>query len=105
MSFPATLNVANEYERQQVEAIMQQKTVRDYMTVYNKLVEKCFSDCVNSFSSRKLTGKETSCVNTCCDKFLMGVSRMNQRFVEQNILMQEKKAEALKAARSGDDSE
>jgi hypothetical protein len=51
--------------------------------------------------SRKLTGKETSCVNVCCDKFLQGVGRMNQRFVEQNLLAQERKAEALAAANSG----
>ena len=48
--------------------------------------------------SRKLTKRETECVETCCDKYLMGASRMNQRFVEQNLLMQEKKAEAMAAA-------
>ena len=49
-SYSNTIDVANEYERHQVEAMMREKSMREYMTVFNKLVEKCFSDCVNSFS-------------------------------------------------------
>ena len=38
--------------------------------MYNTLVERCFNECVNDFSKKKLGSKEELCVFRCTDKFI-----------------------------------
>eukprot|EP00300_Choanocystis_sp_HF-7_P022660 c22078_g1_i1.p2 GENE.c22078_g1_i1~~c22078_g1_i1.p2 ORF type:complete len:115 (+),score=32.81 c22078_g1_i1:47-346(+) len=80
------VTVSSEAERQRLMQLVAEKNMHEYMLVVNRLVEKCFTDCVTTFSSRKLTGKEQTCVLTCTDKFMASLARMNQRYTEQNIL-------------------
>lgn len=70
--------------------------MKDFMALYQNLVERCFSNCCNDFTSKALSSKEVRpalppalhstashscspspgplpqefCVNTCADKFL-----------------------------------
>jgi import inner membrane translocase subunit TIM9 len=44
--------------------------MKDFMTLYSGLVERCFMDCANDFTTTKLKAGEESCVNHCADKFL-----------------------------------
>ena len=65
--------------------------MKDFMALYQNLVERCFNNCCNDFTSKALSSKEASqtrllrsvlalnprlctaqeyCVNTCADKFL-----------------------------------
>ena len=44
--------------------------MRDTLRMYNGLVERCFSECVNGFRSKNLDSKEDKCVTTCAAKFL-----------------------------------
>lgn len=44
--------------------------MKDFMTLYSGLVERCFMDCANDFTTAKLKSGEESCVNHCADKFL-----------------------------------
>lgn len=45
------IRVSNEFERQQLLQIVNEKNMREYMLVVNKLVEKCFTDCISTFRS------------------------------------------------------
>jgi import inner membrane translocase subunit TIM9 len=50
--------------------------------MYNRVVERCFADCVTSFRSKNLDDKESNCVNTCAEKFLKHTQRVGRRFAE-----------------------
>jgi hypothetical protein len=44
--------------------------MKDFMTLYSGLVERCFMDCAQDMTTTKLKAGEESCVNHCADKFL-----------------------------------
>ena len=55
--------------------------------MYTNLVQKCFEDCINDFSTKSVQSKEEGCVMRCIDKRLKGSERLGQRFAEQNQAM------------------
>ncbi|KAH3683838.1 hypothetical protein WICPIJ_005212 [Wickerhamomyces pijperi] len=77
----------NQREQQQFQKIVEQKQMKDFMRLYSNLVERCFADCVNDFTSDKLTSREQTCVLKCSEKFLKHSERVGQRFQEQNAAM------------------
>ncbi|GAA5937854.1 protein transporter TIM9 [Sporobolomyces koalae] len=72
------------------EGMMQQKQMKDFMALYQNLVERCFNNCCNDFTSKALSSKEEYCVNTCADKFLKHSERVGLRFSEANAEMMAK---------------
>ncbi|GAA5957860.1 hypothetical protein JCM5350_000538 [Sporobolomyces pararoseus] len=72
------------------EGMMQQKQMKDFMALYQNLVERCFNNCCNDFTSKALSSKEEFCVNTCADKFLKHSERVGLRFSEANAEMMAK---------------
>lgn len=42
--------------------------MRDFMTIYNKMSEQCFANCVNDLGQRKLSNDECVCVDRCVTK-------------------------------------
>ncbi|CAG8571834.1 25015_t:CDS:2 [Cetraspora pellucida] len=48
----------NDAEKQQIQRIIEQKQMRDFLKFYTNLVERCFNDCINDFTSKALTSKE-----------------------------------------------
>lgn len=77
----------NPREQQEFTKLIEQKQMKDFMRLYSNLVERCFSDCVNDFTSNKLTSKEQTCINRCSEKFLKHSERVGLRFQEQNAAM------------------
>lgn len=73
----------NTAEQAQFQRLIESKQMKDFMRLYSNLVQRCFADCVNDFTSAKLTSKENSCVVKCSDKFLKHSERVGQRFAEQ----------------------
>eukprot|EP00871_Galdieria_phlegrea_P002352 jgi/Galph1/3117/GphlegSOOS_G1787.1 len=63
-------------------AVMQDLQIQDSLRLYNELVQRCFGECVESFRSKKLDGKEEACVTKCAQKFLKMAARVGQRFAE-----------------------
>ncbi|KAH3660497.1 hypothetical protein OGAPHI_007083 [Ogataea philodendri] len=55
--------------------------------LYTNLVDRCFNDCVNDFTSSKLSTKEDTCLNKCAEKFLKHSERVGSRFQEQNQIL------------------
>ncbi|CAH2449818.1 TIM10 complex subunit [Komagataella phaffii CBS 7435] len=81
------MDALNAKEQQEFQKLVEQKQMKDFMRLYSDLVSKCFTDCVNDFTSNKLTSKEEGCINKCAEKFLKHSERVGQRFQEQNQLM------------------
>lgn len=90
--------------------------MKDFMSLYQNLVERCFNSCCNDFTSKAVSSKEvsrdrrwliltlahllsarfaddgvralqTECVNICSDKFLKHSERVGLRFSEANAEM------------------
>ncbi|PYH41271.1 protein transporter TIM9 [Aspergillus saccharolyticus JOP 1030-1] len=77
----------NASEQRELAARMERKQMKEFMTMYTKLVQKCFDDCVNDFTTKSLINREESCVMRCVDKYMKSSARLNERFQEQNAAM------------------
>ncbi|ODV82567.1 hypothetical protein CANARDRAFT_204922 [[Candida] arabinofermentans NRRL YB-2248] len=77
----------NYKEQQEFQKIVEQKQMNDFMRLYTNLVDRCFNDCVNDFTSSKLSGREETCLNKCAEKFLKHSERVGSRFQEQNQML------------------
>ena len=71
-------------EEKKMAAMIEGMQTRDSLRMYNNLVEKCFSSCVQSFRRKTLEKDEERCVSKCCEKFLKHSSRVSMRFGELN---------------------
>lgn len=69
-------------QRAQVNARLEQLQMQDSLQTFNGIVERCFSECINSFISKRLSETETKCVESCVHKFLNYSQRVGQRFAE-----------------------
>ena len=58
------------------------KQFKEFLQSYNGVAEFCFLDCVNDFSSRKVSHKENECSTNCLQKYLKATARISQRFQE-----------------------
>lgn len=97
-----------QVEQRELNSRMEKKQMKEFMTVWNgnaaspseqeltwiflqqmysKLVQRCFDDCVNDFTTKSLISREEGCVMRCVDKYLKGSERLGQRFQEQNAAM------------------
>ncbi|WFC97501.1 protein transporter tim9 [Malassezia yamatoensis] len=66
-----------------MQRVIEQKQMKDFMRLYTGLVERCFNDCVNDFTSKAVTSKEQTCVANCTQKFLKHSERVGARFGEE----------------------
>lgn len=58
-----------------------------HQQMYSRLVQRCFDDCVNDFTTKSLVAREEGCVMRCVDKYLKSSERLGTRFQEQNAAM------------------
>ncbi|CAO3648753.1 Tim10/DDP family zinc finger protein [Cunninghamella echinulata] len=77
----------NQAEQAQINAMLEYKQMKDFLRIYNGLVQRCFEDCATDFTTKSLTGKEEACANKCADKFLKHSERVGARFAEINQQM------------------
>lgn len=55
---------------------------REFILLYNKIAEKCFSSCISNFNDRKLTDEEISCTDKCSGKLVNVNHRLMAVFME-----------------------
>ncbi|GLI81314.1 Mitochondrial import inner membrane translocase subunit tim9 [Penicillium cataractarum] len=77
----------NANEQREFAARMERKQLKEFMTMYSKMVQRCFDDCVNDFTTKSLINREEQCIMRCVDKHLKSSQRLNERFQEQNAAM------------------
>ncbi|CAN6356613.1 unnamed protein product, partial [Urochloa humidicola] len=73
-----------EEDKMRMAAMIDQLQIRDSLRMYNNLVERCFTDCVDTFRRKTLDKQEESCVRRCAEKFLKHSMRVGMRFAELN---------------------
>ncbi|KAL2099081.1 hypothetical protein ACEWY4_005561 [Coilia grayii] len=83
----------------QVTEADQMKQFREFLGTYNRLTENCFMDCVKDFTTREVKPEETSCSESCLQKYLKMTQRISMRFQEYHI--QQNEALAAKAGLLG----
>ncbi|KAK2879055.1 hypothetical protein Q8A67_019846 [Cirrhinus molitorella] len=83
----------------QVTESDQIKQFKEFLGTYNKLTENCFMDCVKDFTTREVKPEETSCSESCLQKYLKMTQRISMRFQEYHI--QQNEALAAKAGLLG----
>ncbi|RPB22734.1 hypothetical protein L211DRAFT_759522, partial [Terfezia boudieri ATCC MYA-4762] len=69
-------------EQQELQKLAERKQVKEFMTMYTNLTERCFNDCITDFTSKSLGSKEETCLNRCAAKFLNSTDRVGVRFAE-----------------------
>ena len=69
-------------DQAQLMATMQEMQMADSLRMYNELVERCFGECVDTFRTRTLDGKEDACIRKCSGKFVAFAARCGMRFQE-----------------------
>ncbi|KAI8921918.1 hypothetical protein PhCBS80983_g01704 [Powellomyces hirtus] len=79
----------SDMDRGRMNAYIEQKQMKDFLRLYANLVDRCFENCVNDFTSKALSSKEDTCLNRCVDKFIKHSERVGLRFGEQNALLQQ----------------
>jgi import inner membrane translocase subunit TIM9 len=81
---PAMLDGFPEEDKAKMMGMIEAMQTRDSLKMYNNLVERCFSTCVQSFRRKTLEKDEERCVSKCCEKFLKHSARTSVRFAELN---------------------
>jgi len=46
------------------------RNFKDFLQLYNKITELCFSQCVDNFHNRMVSSDESLCVDKCLQKLL-----------------------------------
>lgn len=65
------------------------RTIKDFMSNYNKLSEICFRDCVWDFTGRSVSRQESTCALNCAEKYLKLNQRISTRFQEFQMIANE----------------
>jgi len=74
----------------EMEQLFENAQQKEFVRLYNSLVEKCFFSCVNDFSGKSLTSKEEMCMYRCTDKFMRHTTKVAQVFTEITMAEQAK---------------
>ncbi|OMJ07454.1 Mitochondrial import inner membrane translocase subunit TIM9 [Smittium culicis] len=69
---------------QQAEMMIEQKKMKDYLRMFNYLVDDCFDSCINSFTTKKLSEREINCAKNCAKKFMTINNVANESFSREN---------------------
>ncbi|KAL8892987.1 MAG: hypothetical protein Q9180_002688 [Flavoplaca navasiana] len=81
------MEALNSNEQRELQTRMERKQIKDFMTMYSRLVQNCFDSCINDFTSKTLASREEGCVMRCVDKHQKAYERVGLRFQEQNAAL------------------
>mmetsp|Transcript_10958 Transcript_10958/g.15891 ORF Transcript_10958/g.15891 Transcript_10958/m.15891 type:complete len:97 (-) Transcript_10958:329-619(-) len=84
-------------EQQKFMKTLEEMQMKDSLTMYNNLVDRCFTSCVSSFRSKTLDKYETSCVEHCASRYVKMTQRVGLRFAEHQAMQQKRAADAAAA--------
>ena len=68
------------------------------LSMYTRLVDRCFHSCVSSFRSKSLDKSEIACAENCAARFLKMTQRVGLRFAEHQAMQQKRATEAAGGA-------
>lgn len=76
----------------------QVRNFKDFLLLYNKVTELCFTNCVDNFFSRNLGINESECVDKCVTKFARFNQSMMKVYVEVQTDINNRRNQELEAA-------
>lgn len=79
------LSQLNETDKAHVNSLLEKKQAKQFMSLYGSMVNHCFKDCVNEFTSETLGKNEKECVNKCTTKILRLTNRIGQQMAEKQM--------------------
>lgn len=85
------------HKQQEFMVHLEQMQLKDSLTMYNRLVERCFDGCVSSFRSKTLDKHEMPCLENCAGRYIKMTQRVGLRFAEHQAMQQKKAAEEAAA--------
>jgi hypothetical protein len=56
------------------------------LQMYSRLVDKCFNDCIDDFTSKSVSAREEGCIMRCWDKNMKSQERIQQRCGTHGIM-------------------
>ncbi|XP_075146456.1 translocase of inner membrane 9b [Haematobia irritans] len=71
------------------------RNLKDFLTLYNKVTELCFSRCVDNFNERDLAKHEEACVSRCVNKFALFNQNMMKVYVEVQSEINQRRMQEL----------
>ncbi|KAH9883877.1 mitochondrial intermembrane space translocase subunit [Xylariomycetidae sp. FL2044] len=74
-------------ETKVLEQRMAKRQMKEFVGLFSNLVDHCFSSCVDDFSTKSLTARESGCVSRCVQKAMATNLRLGERFQEHNMQM------------------
>mmetsp|Transcript_21763 Transcript_21763/g.50215 ORF Transcript_21763/g.50215 Transcript_21763/m.50215 type:complete len:99 (-) Transcript_21763:258-554(-) len=77
---------------------LEQMQLKDSLTMYNNLVERCFDPCVSNFRSKVVDKSEKACMENCASRYVKMTQRVGLRFAEHQAMQQKRAADAAAAA-------
>ncbi|KAI8884181.1 hypothetical protein K501DRAFT_248364 [Backusella circina FSU 941] len=72
----------NQAEQAEINAIIEQKTMSEFLKQFTTVVDVCFKRCAQDFQTKAVTRRENECVNRCADVFIQHTKRVEQVFSE-----------------------
>jgi len=79
-----------QHQQNELSNHFEEMQIKESLVMYNKVVSKCFDQCVYKFSSKMLDSTETPCLEHCAEKFLKTTARVGNRFQEIQAQAQQK---------------
>ncbi|KAI0480457.1 mitochondrial import inner membrane translocase subunit tim9 [Xylariaceae sp. FL0804] len=79
-------------ENRELEQRMQKRQIKEFLGLFSNLVDHCFMSCIDDFSSKALSGRESGCVSRCVQKHMAMTQRLSERFQEHNARMSQEAA-------------
>ncbi|KAI1173933.1 mitochondrial import inner membrane translocase-like protein [Nemania sp. FL0916] len=76
-------------ETRELEQRMQKRQVKEFLGFFSNLVDDCFTSCIDDFTSKSLSTRESGCVTRCVQKHFALSQRLSERFQEHNARMTE----------------
>lgn len=76
----------------------QVRNFKDFLLLYNKVTELCFTSCVDNFFTRNLGINETECVDKCVTKFARFNQSMMKVYVDVQTDINNRRAQELETA-------
>mmetsp|Transcript_28458 Transcript_28458/g.43576 ORF Transcript_28458/g.43576 Transcript_28458/m.43576 type:complete len:98 (+) Transcript_28458:64-357(+) len=81
-------NIQNlpKHQQAQLEQHLVNYQVKDSLSMYMNLVERCFGTCVNNFRTKNLDQYETKCLENCSERYIQSANRAGLRFQEHQAV-------------------
>ncbi|KAK6834851.1 mitochondrial import inner membrane translocase subunit TIM9 [Apiospora arundinis] len=77
----------NATESRELEQRLQKRQMKEFIGLFSNLVDHCFMSCVDDFTSKSLSTRETGCITRCVQKQMALSQRLSERFAEHNAAM------------------